>query len=229
MTRPADSRAMYGVHQIFRREFTNLPVLIREVADGDRARVAVVADHLDFLIVFLHDHHHAEDEHVWPKLVQRVSTELEPLVRTMEAQHRDLDRVLTDLTATSARWRATASASERDGTAAAADQVIAVLFEHLVLEEREVLPLIDEHLTHEEWQVVGETALKGLPKDKLPVSFGMALYEAGPSTREIMKAEIPRVPWAIFSRVGPRAYSRYAKRIYGTGHPPKFGEVTSGR
>lgn len=225
MTRPADSRAMHVVHRVFRREFTNLPVLIRGVADGDTARAAVVADHVDFLNLYLHDHHHAEDEHVWPRLKERVSAELEPLVRTMEDQHEDLDRALTDLAERSASWRATAAAGARDHLAEAADQVITVLFEHLVLEEREVLPLINRHLTDQEWALVGKAALDGLPKPMLTVAAGMTLYEADAEARQVMKDEVPAVMWLILSPLAPRAYRRYAKRVYGTPAPPRFASV----
>jgi hemerythrin-like domain-containing protein len=222
MTRPADSRAMHVVHRVFRREFTNLPVLIRGVADGDTGRAAVVADHVDFLNVYLHDHHHAEDEHVWPKLKERVSADLGPLVQTMENQHHGLDRVLTDLVDQAANWRTTAAAGARDQLAATADTLITVLFEHLVLEEREILPLIDRHLAEEEWALVGKAALDGLPKPMLPVVAGMTLYEADPEARRIIKDEVPAVMWWVLSPVAPRAYRRYAKRVYGTPNPPRY-------
>src|SRR4029453_8963633 len=83
----ADSRDMYAVHRVFRREFTNLPELIEAVADGDTRRAEVVAGHLEFLVVFLHPHHQGEDELVWPRLLSRGAAEISPLVHTMESQH----------------------------------------------------------------------------------------------------------------------------------------------
>jgi hemerythrin-like domain-containing protein len=219
---PSDSRAMHLVHRAFRREFTNLPALIRSVADGDTGRAGVVADHIELLNVFLHDHHHAEDEHVWPKLKARVADELEPLVQTMEDQHQGLDRVLRELSERAAAWRATGAAGARDQLAETADEVITVLFEHLVLEEDEILPLIDRHLEEAEWALVGKAALDGLPKPMLPIVAGMVLYEADTEGRSIMKSEVPPVMWLVLSRLAPRAHRRYAKRVYGTPVPPRF-------
>jgi len=219
----ADSRDMYAVHRVFRREFTNLPALIEAVTDGDTRRAAVVADHLEFLVTFLHHHHQGEDELVWPKLLTRGTTEISPLVHTMESQHHALEGTLNSLTEAASRWRPTASAADRDDLARCARNLVTVLFEHLELEEAEVLKLIDTYLTAAEWNQASEHTMKALPPNKLPLAFGMAIYEADQETRDIMQSTIPAVPWFVFSALGPGAYKRYAKRVYGTATPAPYG------
>lgn len=55
--------------------------------------------------------------------------------------------------------------------------------------------------------------LKKMSFGQLQVAFGMILHQATPDQVRIMRNVIPRVPWAIFSFLGPRAYLRYAARL----------------
>lgn len=219
----ADSRDMYAVHRVFRREFTNLPDLIEAVADGDTRRAAVVARHVEFLVTFLHHHHHGEDELVWPKLLTRGTPEISPLVHTMESQHHALEATLNNLTQAARRWRTSATAADRDALAGCARDLLTVLFEHLELEEAQVLKLIDTYLTAAEWGQASEHTMKAMSPRQLPLAFGMAIYEADEETMDIMRSTIPALPWFVFSLLGPGAYKRYAKRVYGTATPTPFG------
>ena len=211
----ADSRDMYVIHDMFRREFEAIPGLVSAVAVGDTARVAVVADHVEWMVEFLHAHHEGEDLLVWPKLLARAPAETNLLVHTMEAQHEGLDRALQDLAARAEGWRTTGTAVERDALAGAAIDLLGRIAEHLDLEEREVLSLIDKYLTDKEWKAIGGAGLKKFSFSQLKVSFGMILNEARPEQVQIMKDTIPRVPWTIFAFFGPRAYAKYAERLNG--------------
>lgn len=42
----ADSRDMFVVHDMFRRQFKAIPGLVSEVPEGDAAQVAIVAGHV---------------------------------------------------------------------------------------------------------------------------------------------------------------------------------------
>jgi hypothetical protein len=53
---PADARDMAAAHRMFRREFGAMPDLIRAVADGDRERAALVADHIALVSSVLEHH-----------------------------------------------------------------------------------------------------------------------------------------------------------------------------
>jgi hemerythrin-like domain-containing protein len=209
----ADSRDMIVIHQMFRREFKAIPALVSAVPDGDAAKVAVVADHVTWMVAFLHGHHEGEDELVWPRLLERVPGETDPLIFTMETQHAGLAKALDDLAARAADWRATPSAPEREAVAGAAADLLPRIAEHLDMEELKVLSLIDRYLTKKEWDQVGASGLKKFPFSKLKVSFGMILFQATPDQVQIMRNVIPRVPWMIFSLLGPPAYAKYAQRL----------------
>ncbi len=215
----ADSRDMFVVHDMFRRQFTAIPGLVSEVPAGDAAQVAIVAGHVEWMVTFLHAHHQGEDEFVWPKLLERIPTNIDPLIMTMEAQHAALAQALDDLAAKAAAWRATSAGPERDALAGAATELLGRIAEHLGMEEREVLPLIDKYLTEKEWKKVGGSGLKKMSFGQLKVAFGMILNGAGPEQVTIMRDTLPLPAWTFFSLTGPRAYVRYAARLHSADVP----------
>jgi hemerythrin-like domain-containing protein len=221
----ADSRDMIVVHDMFRREFKAIPALVSDVRQGDATRVANVSDHVVWLVKFLHSHHEGEDMLVWPRLIERCPTETEPLIFTMEAQHHGLAEALDSLEAKALDWRKTSAASERDAVASAATDLLPRIAEHLDLEELKVLSLIDTYLTEKEWKQVGGSGLKKMSFGQLKVAFGMILHNATPQQVKIMRDTIPRIPWTIFSMIGPRAYAKHVERLYGTTTSPHPARV----
>jgi hemerythrin-like domain-containing protein len=215
----ADSRDMFVVHDMFRRQFKAIPSLVSEIPGGDAAQVAIVADHVTWMVTFLHAHHEGEDQFVWPKLLERIPEKIDPLIMTMEAQHAGLATALDDLKAKAAEWSKTCAVQERDALAGAATALLVRIAEHLDLEEQEVLPLIDNYLTEKEWQKVGGSGLKKMSFSQLKVAFGMILDDAGPEQVKIMRDTIPLAPWTLFSLTGPRAYAKYAQRLHSADVP----------
>ncbi|GAA0372758.1 hypothetical protein GCM10009530_23740 [Microbispora corallina] len=227
--RLADSRDMYVAHRVFRREFAAAPDLVRRVEPGDVSRARLIADHVAKLTHELDRHHQGEDRLVWPKLLERAPTEILPIVETMERQHKVLHDALVQVDTALDRWRPRADAGDRDALAAALDAMLPPLGEHLDTEERHVLPLIDTYITEAEWAQVAEEAVKDQPKKALLVNLGMALYDADPAHLEVVKGAMPPPVWFVVTRLGPRAYARYARRIHGTPTPARFDEDRSRR
>jgi hypothetical protein len=113
---------------------------------------------------------------------------------------------------------------ERDAVADAATELLGQIAEHLDLEEREVLVLIDKYLTEKEWAQVGGSGLKKMSFRQITVAFGMILHGAKPEQVQIMRNTLPLVPWTIFSFIGPRAYVTYARRLHSA---PVFASPTA--
>ncbi|MFG1604396.1 hemerythrin domain-containing protein [Actinoplanes sp. NPDC049265] len=213
----ADSRDMIGAHDAIRRQFADLPGLISGVAGGDERGTAVVAAHVLLMAEFLHAHHASEDAHVWPKLLDRCPTEVRPVVATMESQHGLVDRELQALTAAARRWSASADAGDRDALAGVADRLLAPLREHLALEEKEVLPLIDRYLTDREWKATVAASLGKVPLGRRPMMLGLALDGADEEQIGLFRAAVPAVAWYILGPIGRRAYRVYRGRLVATG------------
>ena len=134
---------MFAVHAMFRREFGLMSQLIRDVAEGDRARVALVADHVALMTLVLHEHHSGEDEHVWPRLHARASREMTPLIDLMEEQHCAIHASSSDVAEALDSWRQRPSAQTRDALADAIDQLVTIVKRHMTDEELRVVPLIE--------------------------------------------------------------------------------------
>lgn len=95
----------------------------------------------------------------------------------------------------------------------------ALVEEHLHTEEQDVLPLAAMHLTEPEWREIGEAGVASIAKPKLPMVFGMLMYEGDPAVLRTMLKSAPVLPRLVVPRVAPRVYARYARRVHGTGRP----------
>ncbi|MFC4533955.1 hemerythrin domain-containing protein [Sphaerisporangium dianthi] len=217
----ADVRDMYAAHIALRREFGLAPALVRGVTAGDTRRCASVSDHLDLLSAMLHAHHGGEDALLWPKLLERGNEEIAPVVHLMESQHELLDRTNDEVRAGVAAWRRNAGAQEREALASALDRLGPVLVEHMAMEEEHILPLAEKYVTASEWQELGKHSMTEIPRKRLPLAFGMAMYEGDPEVIKAILAEAPLVARLLMPIMGPRAYASHAKRVYGTATPAR--------
>ena len=205
---------MVVVHRFFRRKFGALPALVRAVPAGDAARAAVLLAHLRELAETLHHHHTAEDELVWPLLLERVDLE-RPLVLRMEEQHERVAALLDRAQAQATAFGRDASRAAGEALAVTLTSLTAALEEHLDDEEREVLPVVERHMTLAEWNAVGERARASVPKDRLLVQLGHILEGCSPEEARRFLAQLPvpaRLAWRL---VGRRAYAAERTRIQG--------------
>ena len=213
---PAPSRPdvheMVVIHRVFRRELTALPRLIRTVAAGDTTRAGVVAEHLSLILDGLHMHHTGEDAVLWPLLQVRAAPST-ALVETMQRQHEAVDGVTDEVRALAATWARDAAEPTGQQLAHLVEALAAALFEHLDLEEREILPLVARHVTVEEWQSLGEHGRDEMSARQLPLMFGAILEEADDDERAKMMAQLPAPVRWFLSTIGARQYRRYITRV----------------
>jgi iron-sulfur cluster repair protein YtfE (RIC family) len=213
-TARTDTHDMFVVHRVFRREFPLAPKLIRGVRPGDTKRARVVAGHLRDIYLGLHHHHTAEDELLWPLLLARIDLDADKVL-LMEAQHQRVDALLSQAAELLPGWESTAAAEPRDKLADVYDALWPVLLEHLVAEETEVLPLVAEHVTQEEWNRLGGRFERETPKNKLMLFLGALLEEATPAETATMLAKLPGPARLIWHLVGRRAYTRRVRTLRG--------------
>jgi Hemerythrin HHE cation binding domain len=160
----ADARDMFAVHTMFRRESGAMPGLVRAVPAGDEQRVTVVADHITVISRLLAMHHSEEDEHIWPRLHERVATETVPIISVMEEQHEGIRKGHLRVNQALEAWRATGSAETRDTLAESIEELLPLLGENLALE---------------------------IPPELLPAIFGMIMYEGDP---DVIDTPVTRCP-----------------------------------
>lgn len=209
-----DTREMVIVHNVFRRLFGDLPGLLRGVADGDTARADRLARCFEVLAATLHHHHTAEDEVLWPILLQRLGSG-QALVLRAEEQHERVHELLERAHNQLPSFRAYARAAQRDRVAGTIAELDAVLREHLDEEEHDVLPLVEQHVTVAEWRALAERARAGVPKNRLLVQLGWMLDGLSDAQRRKLLATLPRPARLAWRLVGRRSWARERDAVYG--------------
>jgi hemerythrin-like domain-containing protein len=208
-----DTSGMVAVHNVFRRLFGDLPWLVEDVATDDIARAAVLGDLFDELAAALHRHHTGEDELLWPTLLGRLDVD-RGLVLRAEEQHERVHDLLERARRQLAEFRSTASAEARTEVAATLTELDAVLCEHMADEERDILPLVEQHLTVPEWDALGDRSRASVPKDRLLIQLGWMLDGLPAARRRELLGTLPlgaRLAWRL---VGRRAWELELARVY---------------
>jgi iron-sulfur cluster repair protein YtfE (RIC family) len=199
---------MVAVHRVFRREFRQAADLVLQAPAGNLRRATVIAGHLDLVTGALRHHHKAEDEYLWPILLERVRMRAD-LVHRMEFQHEVIARHLCTIESLLGKWRRTAAASVAGELSSALRSMSKALGEHLDDEEHDILPLVRDCLSATEWGALGAWIPMG------ERCTGLVLAEASRAETRILLNRVPRqarLRWKVGGRHG---YARYIKRVHG--------------
>lgn len=215
----ADIREMYVVHNVFRREYHLLPDLVLDVAADDLERAELIAEHITFLNSLLDRHHTGEDSHLWPKLLIRAADSLAPLIHTIEDQHKGVHEAMSELDEVLRGWRSNPDPRNRAAVVDAIGVLSTRLEEHLQLEEQQILPLIEDHISAAEWTEMTQEGGADTPPEQGPVIFGMLMYEGDPAVLNDMFANMPPEVAAVLPDIAPPAYQEYCRKIHGTPTP----------
>jgi iron-sulfur cluster repair protein YtfE (RIC family) len=207
------------IHRILRRSFTELAYVVTDVPDIAAARITAVADHLDFTLDGLTAHHTTEDNLVWPVLLTRARPST-ALVERMEAQHHGLHTGIEEVRRLTGTWRAAPSRDAANELSAAITAMLGQLTTHLAEEERDVVPLIAEHLSLAEWDHVGETAFDKFTPAQRFTALGQLLEVARPAEAAAMLATLPAPIRLLWRLIGKRRYRRYTQAFRGTPAAP---------
>jgi hypothetical protein len=207
------------VHGALRRELGLAGPLVRRVADGDTARAAVVATHLDLVLRMLREHHETEDEGVWPALQERIGQTVLPMLALMDAQHVRIAELIRTCEARSTAWVDTAGTGAGEQLAAGLDELRSALADHLDVEERELFGLAEQHLTPEEWREMGARAQAAFTGRERTLVLGILEHDADPAVIAQMLAAAPAPVRFLVPRLARRAFRRHAAAVHGTPTP----------
>jgi hemerythrin-like domain-containing protein len=202
-----DTRDMVLVHRVFRREFCLLPLMVRDVADGDTEAAGRIARHAREMANALHHHHQAEDELLWPRLLQRTPVDT-GLVERMEAQHDAIGEIFRRVDAVLPEWQRAARPRDRDTLAGDLGELHARLDGHLDEEEQHVLPIVGRTITPAEWDELAERGFAAMPKRRALVFLGHILESASPAERSRFLNRVPPPVRLLYQLIGRRAFAR---------------------
>jgi hemerythrin-like domain-containing protein len=209
-----NTHEMVVIHRTFRREFPLLAGIVPRASDGDTRRAAPIARHIEFCLDGLHNHHSAEDEYLWPALLERARPHAE-LVRRMEVQHEAVARHSEQARQLTGRWQVTPVPQKGTELAATLSALSDALAEHLDEEEVSILPLVREHITVAEWEELGRKSFEKFPPSARLVAMGQVLEDGTPEDRALFLGKAPAPARMMWHLGGRRKYQRYIGRVRG--------------
>jgi hemerythrin-like domain-containing protein len=217
----ADTSDMYAAHDMFRREFALLPGLVRSAAASDTDRVRAIAGHISLVSELLHHHHSAEDSVLWPRLLARAPKEIDPVVHLVEGHHLAIEDLVAETGERLNAWADGVSGDDGESLADTLQRLAAALYEHMGLEEKLILPLVERHIFASEWNDMVDRLGGEIRPEIALIVAGMMMYEAGPDP-------LPEPMRAAAAEVAPQAYAAHCERVHGTSTPPRSTEVIIG-
>jgi hypothetical protein len=207
---PADTRIMGIVHSALRRDLarTRAELTTTPYPDGEQ-RVAI-ADHLRWMMTFLHRHHESEDAFLYP-LVRSRDDSAAVLLDEMDQDHQSILPAMDGLEAAAANYRE--SGDGREPVLAAVDTLEDVLLPHLDREENEMMPIASANVTKAEWkQWDDDYNVKPLKPLELADTGLWIMDGLQPDDLAVVTALVPPVPRWVIVNVLSRRYRRQAGR-----------------
>jgi len=196
---PADIGFMHAMHNAMRRDLIRLERSVAAVAAD--AHPAGLTAGFDLLRKELMSHHEAEDSDLWPVLREHLDDpEDRAEVDAMVTEHAAIPAVLDAV--------GNALVADIDARPAVAN-LTDLVRRHLEHEERAVLPLVEAHLSNEEWHTwLRHERSKQPVRDRVEF-MGWVLDDASEADEAAVMAEVPPPGRAVIRHV---LQPRYAKR-----------------
>lgn len=215
--KPADTTMMGVVHDALRRDLARLQsALSGSPPPGDAQRRAL-AGHIDWMMDFLHHHHHGEDAGLWP-LVRQRNPRAGPLLDRMEADHAAIALAVELLRQAAGRYAASSSERSRTSAAAALSALAEPLLPHLRGEEDDVMPLVSASITDAEWRAWDQQHnVRGKSLSRLAAEGHWLMDGLDPDRRDVLLHLVPAPARIIIVKGYARRYRASCARRWGPG------------
>ncbi len=223
---PADTRSMGVVHSALRRDLRRTRVVLTSPPYPDDARRRALADHLTWMMHFLHLHHTGEDEGLWP-LIRSRNPAAAALLDDMEADHLRIAPAVDALIEAASAYRTDAEA--RNTLLDALDRLSEVLLPHLEREELEAMPVVAATISTAEFRdVEHEYFVEPKGFAELGREGHWVVDGLGDEDRDLIYGVVPAIPRFILVHGFARGYRRRAELVWGHGGASRIGPVTFG-
>ena len=211
---PVDLHAMFVMHHAFRRDLTAFVAAAEATPAADRDTWRRLQRRWEVFATVLHHHHSGEDAGLWPLLLERSDEAGRATLEAMEAEHAEIDPLLTGCAAGFSRM---ARAADDDARRALAVRLVATrerLAHHLEHEETEALVLVQQHLTGQEWRDLEEEHFRSdlSPKDLFTLVSWAAHGLRDQQRREVLART--GLPFVVLWRLGRRRFARNERRTF---------------
>lgn len=203
---PCETRMMGVVHSALRRDLVRARLVLEDEAPLADPRRVALADHLLWLMGFLHEHHSNEDAGLYPMVV-RNDPSTAALVAEMDADHQRIDPAMATLVSAAGRLR-----RDADGAAAvteAIDGLDSVLIPHLSREETVMMPVVATCVTQREMTAWDDKMnVGGKSMKQLAMEGHWLLDDLDPTGRALTLALVPALQRFVLLRFLGRPYHR---------------------
>ncbi len=153
---PVDMQMMYVLHHAFRRDLDRFVAAARTTPATDRATWHLLSGRWQVFTEQLHHHHEGEDRAIWPWMREHGSAEDVATLDAMEAEHAEIDPLLS---ACAAGFDRLDAHDDEDARAALAVRLVATrdhLARHLAHEESDAITILQRVMAPEEWRRIDE-------------------------------------------------------------------------
>jgi len=212
---PADVGFMRALHAALRRDLARLREAAATLGSSAGAPPTVLAG-WDAFRAQLDNHHSAEDDDLWPVLRRELSDPGElASVDAMVEEHRHIPPALADVDAALHGGGELREPVQR---------LSAVVLDHLAHEEREVLPLLEQHLTRAQWRAFMLKERSRLSPRERPEFLTWILDDAGEQDAAAVVTELPPPARLVYRRIlKPRYEAQHRWQIPSTTAEPAAG------
>ena len=196
---------MRALHSALRRDLSRLQAVAGELHGSAPAPPEVLAG-WETLRRQLDNHHAAEDDDLWPMLRRQLSDPAElTVVDDMVAEHRHIPTALADVDAALRGGGDLRTSVQRLST---------VVRDHLDHEEREVLPLLERHLTDAQWHAFLLTERNRRSPRERPEFLTWILDDADEQDATAVLTELPPPARLVYRRIlRPRYQAQHRWQI----------------
>lgn len=201
------------VHAALRRDLERARLVLATKASLTAMRREALAEHLLWLVDFLHHHHRGEDKHLWPAVRAR-NPQAGDLLDVMDADHRRIGPAMDDLEDAAHVWGVdpTGVADVRSALAALTRD----LLPHLRREEELMMPVVARTFAQEEYDALTKAVfVKSKSFAQLGRELPFILDGLDPANRSHFLAPIPNPVQHIVIGVFGRGYKRRARVLWG--------------
>jgi hemerythrin-like domain-containing protein len=202
-----DTTDMVAVHRVFRDAVAAAPMIIGGASNADVPHAENVATYYANVLAFLEVHHQGEDLLLWPKLLER-APEAAAGIGQVADQHDGVTEQMAVVEQALEIWWERPDTDHGAKLAGALALLGAELMPHLDQEEELVLPLIESHLTLEEYAELPAHGMQNF-RGEIWLLLGLLLDAMPPVARAGMLEHMPPPVAAFWVNEGSATYEAF--------------------
>ncbi len=201
------------IHHALRRDLARTAQVLQQPVSPEQR--AALCRYIPSMLDYLHHHHVAEDEGVWPRTLAK-RPDLRGMVDQMEAEHEALAAASDGLRTAASRFAEDGSDDQRAAFAHAVTDMQEATLPHLDHEEQVAMPLVLETLDEADWAYLEKHYFnKGLTfADQGRLGMWM-LDDLDQPRAQVIRTVIPRPVLWLLERIYGGAYDRAARLRWG--------------